>query len=79
MHYSKAVKLRPDVDISPALHYLLAMHYAEARRFREAILSAEKALELARAVGEKQLAAKIKKQLELFKQVNKSLKESDYR
>ncbi|MFB0524478.1 MAG: tetratricopeptide repeat protein [Phycisphaerae bacterium] len=78
-HYSKAVKLRPDVDTSPALHYLLAIHYAELRRFREAILSAEKALELARAAGEKQLAAKIKKQLELFKQVDKSLKESDYR
>ncbi|MFQ6036166.1 MAG: tetratricopeptide repeat protein, partial [Sedimentisphaerales bacterium] len=67
-HYSKAVKLRPDVDTSPALHYLLAIHYAQASRFREAILSAEKALDLARATGEKQLAAKIKKQLELFKQ-----------
>jgi len=69
-HYSKAVEIRPDVDTSAALHYLLAMHYAEARRFHEAILSAQKALELARAAGEKQLTEKIQEQLEFLKQVS---------
>ncbi|UCC96467.1 MAG: tetratricopeptide repeat protein [Phycisphaerales bacterium] len=78
-HYSKAVKLKPDVDTSAALHYLLAIHHAQARRFREAISSAERALELARAAGEIQFAERIMEQLEIFKQVNNSLKESDFR
>ena len=60
-HYSKAVHLKPNVDTSPTLHYLLARNYAEARRFDQAILSAERALNLARAAGEEKLVQEIEK------------------
>jgi len=68
-HYSKAVSLKPDVDTSPLLHHLLARHYAEGRRFREAVLSEEKALELARAAGYQQLEKEIEKYLETYRQL----------
>jgi tetratricopeptide (TPR) repeat protein len=67
-HYSIAVRLKPIVDTSPTLHYLLAMNYGEARQFRQAALFAQKALDLARAAGDQQFAQEIKKWLELFKQ-----------
>jgi len=67
-HYAAAVKLQPNIDTSPTLHYLLAMNYAETRRFREAILSAEKALSLANAAGDLKLAQEVNKSLELYKQ-----------
>lgn len=67
-HYTTAVKLKPDVDKSPLLHYLLAMNYAEARRFSEAVLSAEKALSLANAAGDVRLVQEINKSLEIYKQ-----------
>jgi len=70
-HYSRAVHLNPSVDTSPMLHQLLAMKYAEARRFREATLAAEKALKLALATGDKELAQKIREWIELYKQANK--------
>jgi tetratricopeptide (TPR) repeat protein len=71
-HYSRAVRLNPSVDTSPALHQLLAVSYAEARRFREAILAAERALKLALATGNRELAQKIREWIELYKQANKS-------
>jgi tetratricopeptide (TPR) repeat protein len=71
-HYSKAVSLNPDVDRSALLHDILGMNYARAGRFREAFFSAQKALKLARAVGDTQLAAEIEQRIELYKQ-NKSL------
>lgn len=67
-HYAKAVSLKPDVDKSPVLHNLLAASYARAGQFRKAILSAEKALNLARAAGEEQLAQQIKERIELYEQ-----------
>ncbi len=67
-HYSIAVRLKPIVDTSPTLHYLLAMNYGEARQFRQASLFAQKALDLAQAAGDQQFAQEIKKWLELFKQ-----------
>ena len=67
-HYAAAIKLRPNIDTSPTLHYLLAMNYAEARRFSEAVQSAEKALGLANAAGDAKLIQEINKSLELFKQ-----------
>lgn len=70
-HYSRAVHLNPRVDTSPALHQLLATKYAEARQFREAISSAEKALKLALASGDKELAQKIRQWIELCKQADK--------
>lgn len=67
-HYSKAVSLKPDIDTSAVLHDLLAVNYAGAGYFREAVLSAEKALKLARAAGQKRLAEKIKQHIKLYKQ-----------
>ena len=72
-HYSKALQIRPGVDTSPTLHYLLAMNYGEARQFRQAALSAQKALDLARAAGDQKLAQEINKWLEFFKQQSGSL------
>ncbi len=71
-HYGRAVSLKPNVDTSPTLHHLLGMKYAELGRFREAILSAEKALSLARATGDEKLVQTIKQWLELYKQANVS-------
>jgi tetratricopeptide (TPR) repeat protein len=67
-HYSKAVLLDPGIDTSPMLHEFLAANYAKAGKFREAVLSAQKALNLARNAGEEQLAQRIQKRLELYKQ-----------
>jgi tetratricopeptide (TPR) repeat protein len=66
-HYAAAVQLRPNIDTSPMLHYLLSMNYAEARRFHEAVLSAEKALSLANAAGNVKLVQEINKSLEIYK------------
>jgi len=71
-HYSRAVQLNPGVDTSPTLHQILAMDYAEQRRFREAILAAEKALRLARAAGDEQLARKIQGWIDLYKKADQS-------
>jgi tetratricopeptide (TPR) repeat protein len=58
-HYSKALSLRPDVDISPMLHFLLAQNYMEARQFKRTIECADKALSLARSAGDMELAGQI--------------------
>ena len=67
-HYSKAVALRPAIDKSPVLHDILAVNYAKAGRFREAIVSAQKALNLARTAGDNQLAQEIEQRIELYRQ-----------
>jgi len=66
-HYAAAVQLKPDIDTSPMLHYLLAMNYAEAQRFGEAIVSAEKGLGLTNAAGDVRLVQEINKLLEFCK------------
>jgi tetratricopeptide (TPR) repeat protein len=71
-HYSKATQLRPGIDTSPMLHYLQGINYAEARQFRQAILSAEKALGLARAKGDEGLAKVIEECLVLYRQAGDS-------
>jgi tetratricopeptide (TPR) repeat protein len=76
-HYQAAVKLRPQIDTSPALHYLLAMNYAEQRRFSEAVFSAEKALRLANAAGDIKYAQQISKFLELYKHRNNNSNDSN--
>ena len=73
-HYSKAVRLRPGIDTSSVLHYLLATNFGEARKFRQAVLSAEKALKLAQAAGQEKLEQEIKKWLELYRQADSSSK-----
>jgi len=67
-HYSQAVSLEPDIDKSPTLHELLAARYAQAERFREAILYATRALNLARAAGDEQMALEIAGRIEIYKQ-----------
>ena len=67
-HYGKAVSLKPDVDKSPILHELLAESYAKAGQFRQAILSAEKALNLADAAGNQQRAQQIRQRIEFYEQ-----------
>ena len=66
-HYATAVKLKPDIDTSPILPYLMARNYAEARRFSEAVLSADKALDRANAAGDVRLVQEINKLLEFCK------------
>ncbi len=72
MHYSKAVQLRPDVDVSPTLHFLLAMNYGEARQFHKAYLSTQKALDLALAAGDEKFVQEIKKWLDIYKHLSSS-------
>jgi len=67
-HYSEAISLQPDIDKSPILHHLLAESYAKAGLFRKAILSAEKALNLAHATGEQRLAQKIRERIGFYEQ-----------
>jgi len=58
----------------------LADVYAKTGQLHKAVLSAEKALNLARTAGNEQLAQQIKQQIELYKMnkpLNNSLKEND--
>ncbi len=71
-HYYKAMQLKPGVDTSATLNYLLAKHHAEAHRFREAVLFEEKAFRLAEAAGDTKLAQEIKKWLDIYKQLGNS-------
>jgi tetratricopeptide (TPR) repeat protein len=76
-HYATAVQLKPDIDTSPMLHYLLAMNYIEARRFSKAVLSAQKALGLANATGDAKLVQEINKLLEFCKKQGYSSKQNN--
>ena len=72
-HHRKAVSLNPRIDTSAQLHDLLAMNYAKARRFREAVVSAQKALNLALIAADEILAQEIRERLEIYKQRSKAL------
>jgi tetratricopeptide (TPR) repeat protein len=74
VHYSEAVRIRPDIDISPVLHYMLAMNYGEKRQFRQAVLSAQKALDLAHAAGDEKFMYEIEKWLKIYEQLSDSPK-----
>jgi Flp pilus assembly protein TadD len=67
-HYSKAISIKPALDKSPTVHNFLAIKYANEGQLRKAILSAEKALKLALAAGDQQLALQIKERLEFYQQ-----------
>lgn len=67
-HYAKAVSIKPTLDKSPIIHHLLAIKYANEGQLQKAILSAEKALNLALAAGDQQLAQQIKERLEFYQQ-----------
>jgi len=72
VHYAKAVSLEPQVDTSPLLNHLLATHYAEIRRFREAASHEERALDLARAIGDSRLVQEFERLLRVYKQLSNS-------
>ncbi len=67
-HYSEAVAKQPEIDTSATMHDLLGVNYSRIGRFNEAISFAEKAVELARAAGNEQLARDIEDRIELYKQ-----------
>jgi tetratricopeptide (TPR) repeat protein len=69
LHYVKAVKLDPRVDVSPALHHLLAAGYLQKRQFREALRHEERALALAQAQGDLELAGKLKQAVDRCRQL----------
>ncbi len=64
------------VDTSPTLHYVLGTRDAELGQFHEVILSAEKALNLARTAGDKELVQKTNYWLELYKKASKFVENS---
>ena len=66
--YSIAVSLEPGLAKSPVLHDLLAASYAKAGQFSKAIIYAERALNLARAAGNQQLAEQIRQRIEYYQQ-----------
>jgi tetratricopeptide (TPR) repeat protein len=63
-HFSEVVRLDPK---NASAHYRLAMSYAEVQQFSESVLSAEKALSCANAVGNTKLVQEINKLLEFCK------------
>jgi tetratricopeptide (TPR) repeat protein len=73
--YARAMKLDPKVDVSPALHHFLADGYLRKRQFREALGHEERALALAQAQGDAQLAATLKKAVEYCRQLEQAAKQ----
>jgi tetratricopeptide (TPR) repeat protein len=67
-HYSKAIALRPGVDTLANLHERLALNYARAGQFDNAIVFAGKAVQLARAQGNGNLASQIEAQIRYYQQ-----------
>jgi tetratricopeptide (TPR) repeat protein len=66
-HYAFVRTHRPDLDTSPYLHMILAGNYADAGQMREAVISAQKALELAQAAGDTKLVQTIRAHLEQYR------------
>jgi len=67
-NYTKAIQIKPEIDTSPRLHDLLSMNYAKTGQYQKAVLSAQKAVDLARAAGQETLAQQIEQRIELYKQ-----------
>jgi tetratricopeptide (TPR) repeat protein len=72
--YDRALKLDPRVDVSPALHHALAGGYLQKRQFRAALSHEERALALAQAQGDAQLAATLQKAVEYCRQLEQAAK-----
>jgi tetratricopeptide (TPR) repeat protein len=66
-HYAFVRATRPDLDISPYFHLILAANYAEAGQRREAVISAQKALELAQAAGDTKLIQTAREYLDQYR------------
>jgi tetratricopeptide (TPR) repeat protein len=64
-HWLDVIRLDPN-NIDALVN--LGGGYAKIGKFREAVLFSEKALNLARAAGDEQLAQKIQQRIELYKQ-----------
>ena len=71
-HYSTACAFQPAVDTVPELHFLLSGNLARAGRTPEALKWANKALELAQARGDTNLAGIIKARIEEYRPKSKS-------
>ena len=71
-HYSIACSLQPAVDTAPELHFLMSVNFARAGQAQEALKSARKALELAEARGDTNLAGIIKARMEDYRQASRS-------
>ncbi len=72
LSYATAMKLNPGVDVSPALHHLLANGYLQKRQFREALSHEERALALAQARGDAQLMVTLQKAVESCRQLSQA-------
>ncbi len=64
--YRRAIALDPRVDIAPAFHDRMGINYAGAGRFPDALISARRALALARAGGLVDLAGRIEERIALY-------------
>jgi tetratricopeptide (TPR) repeat protein len=64
---AKALAIQPEVDTSPELHGAFASHFAKRGQFRAAIASAARALKLARASGQEDLARELERRLERYR------------
>ncbi len=69
LSYATAMKLDPRVDVSPAVHHVLASGYLQKRQFREALGHEERALALAQARGDAQLTAAFQKAVDYCRQL----------
>jgi protein O-mannosyl-transferase len=65
-HFQKALEIEPD-NKEPAILGTLAAAYAQAGRFPEAVRTAEQAIRLAAAAGDRPLAEQLRTRLELYK------------
>jgi tetratricopeptide (TPR) repeat protein len=64
LFYGRAVKANPKVDVSPALHHLLANGFTQKGKHQEALRHEERALALAQAQGDVQLVATLRQAVE---------------
>lgn len=71
-HYTKAVRIRPEVDNSPMLHDFIAGYYADCRAFKQALAHQMRALELARVSGDPALIGPIEERLRIHRQLFES-------
>ncbi len=71
-YYTQAMKLDPKVDDSPWLHHVLAQHFAQKRQFRDAIGHEERALVLAQAEHDDELAVKLKKTVDYYRRLEQA-------
>jgi tetratricopeptide (TPR) repeat protein len=72
-HYTQAMQIDPKVDDSPWLHHVLAQSFAQKRQFGDAISHEEKALAMAQAEHDEALAARLKKTVDQYRQMEQAM------